>query len=126
VASSHVSSGLYHKFGRSVICRWNHTPATYCDLLILSLSCPEHLKGTTFLASSIIASPVAGFRPRLYFFSFTQNLLNPLIRTSSPAASLVLIKPIRVLDDFGRLVLGESILLGDGTDQVGLGGGHWF
>ena len=30
------------------------------------------------------------------------------------------------LDDFGRLVLGESILLGDGTDQVGLGGGHWF
>jgi len=47
---------------------------------------PEHLNVTTRLALSIISSPIAGFLPRLSFFSFTQNLPNPLTRTSSPDA----------------------------------------
>lgn len=41
----------------------------------------EHLNVTTFLASSIIAVPVAGFLPFLCLLEFTWNLPNPLIRT---------------------------------------------
>ncbi len=56
----------------------------YTFLLTLSLNFPEHLKVTTFLASNIISSPVAGFRPLRSDFSFIQNFPKPLIRTSSP------------------------------------------
>jgi len=55
-------------------------------VLISSLRLAEHLKVTTFLAESIISSPVAGFLPRRESLSFTQNFPNPLIRTSSPDA----------------------------------------
>ena len=48
----------------------------YCPL-ILSFNLPEHLNVTTFLASSIIASPVTGFLPLRSFFSFIQKLPNP-------------------------------------------------
>ena len=58
----------------------------YCPL-ILSLNLPEQLKVTTFLGFSIISSPVAGFRPFHAFFSFTQNLPNPLANTLSSSAS---------------------------------------
>ena len=53
---------------------------------ILSLNFPEHLKVTTRLGASIISSPVAGFRPLRSRLPLTQNLPNPLIKTSSPAA----------------------------------------
>jgi hypothetical protein len=43
----------------------NHTLVHYCDLLILSRNCPEHLKVTTRLAANIISAPVAGFLPFL-------------------------------------------------------------
>ena len=58
---------------------------------ILSLSFPEHLKITNLLGASIISSPVAGFRPLRFRFSLTQNLPNPLIRTSSPDSNSLLI-----------------------------------
>lgn len=54
----------------------------------LCLSGREHLKVTTLLASSIISSPVEGFLPLRSFLSFTQNFPKPLIRTSSPFASV--------------------------------------
>lgn len=48
----------------------------------------EHLKVTTLLASSIISSPVNGFLPLRSFLPFTQNFPKPLIRMSSPFASV--------------------------------------
>jgi len=56
--------------------------------LILSLNLLEHFDTTNLLAANIILSPAAGFRPRLSRFSLTQNLPNPLIRTSSPETNL--------------------------------------
>jgi hypothetical protein len=49
---------------------------------------PELLKLTTFRAGSILSSPVAGFLSRRSCFSFTENFPNPVIRTSSPDASV--------------------------------------
>ena len=54
--------------------------------LTFSRNFPLHLNVTTLRGLSIIESPVAGFLPRLSFLSFTQNLPNPLTRTSSPDA----------------------------------------
>ena len=59
-------------------------PAIHCDLLILSLNCPEHLNVNTCLAARIMSSPVAGFRSLLSRFFLTQNFPNPLMRTSYP------------------------------------------
>jgi hypothetical protein len=58
--------------------------------LIMSLNFAEHLKVTTFLSSSVMSSPVAGFLPLRACFSLTQNLPNPLINTSSPDSSALL------------------------------------
>lgn len=49
----------------------------------LSLNFLLQPKVTVFLPSSIISFPVAGFRPFLTAFSFTWNLPNPDIMTSS-------------------------------------------
>ena len=57
----------------------------------LSLNLPLHLKVTTRLGARIISSPVAGFLPLRSRLSLTQNLPNPLIRTSSPDARVDLI-----------------------------------
>jgi len=59
-------------------------------LFIMSLNLPEHLNVTIFLGANIIAIPVAGFLPLRSFFSFTQNLPNPEINTSSPDSSVLL------------------------------------
>jgi hypothetical protein len=59
-------------------------PSTFPFTLLRNL--PEHLNVTTLRGLSIIESPVAGFLPFRSFFSFTQNLPNPLTRTSSPDA----------------------------------------
>jgi len=63
---------------------WIQFSCGQLDLLIFRFSFPEHLNVTILLGLSIIASPVAGFLPFLCAFSFTQNLPNPLARTSSP------------------------------------------
>ena len=60
----------------------------YYHPLTLSLNFPAHLKVTILLFSRIISFPVAGFRPFLDAFSFTQNLPNPDIITSSPDAKV--------------------------------------
>jgi hypothetical protein len=87
--------------------------------LILSLNCPEHLNVTTFLASSIISSPVAGFRPLLSRFFLTQNFPKPLTRTSSPDESL------DGFDQFQKgfyqgncLVSGISVCLCDSANEI--------
>jgi hypothetical protein len=64
--------------------------------LTLSLNFPEQLNVTTFLASSIKSSPVAGFLPFRSFFSLTQNLPKLEIRTSSPDARVFLMISIRI------------------------------
>ena len=56
----------------------------------LSRNKDEHLKVTTLLAPNMRSLPVAGFLPRRSFFSRTQNFPKPLIRTSSPSASVFL------------------------------------
>ena len=56
----------------------------------------EQRKVTIFLGLSIMLAPVIGSRPLRSFFVLTQNLPNPLIRTSSPEARLALISSIRV------------------------------
>jgi hypothetical protein len=51
---------------------------------ILFLRADEHLKVTTFRDRNVIRSPLAGLRPLRSRLSLTQNLPNPVIRTSSP------------------------------------------
>jgi hypothetical protein len=63
-----------------------HTLVIFHTLLIFLRNFPEHLNVTTLRGLSIIESPVAGFLPFRSFLSFTQNLPNPLTRTSSPDA----------------------------------------
>jgi hypothetical protein len=73
---------------------------------ILSLNLPEHLKVTTLLGARVISSPVAGFLTLRSRFSLTQNLPNPLIRTSSPDTSfdlIILMMISTVSVDFLRL-----------------------
>ena len=74
----------------------DQTISIYCVLLILPLNFLEHLNVTTLLGCSIINSSVWGFRPRLSRLSLTQNLPKPLIKTSSPDASLDLMRSRRV------------------------------
>jgi len=79
--------------------------------LILFLNVPEHLNVTTFLGASIMASPVAGFRPLRSFFSFTQNLPNPETSTSSPDARVLLMISKRVSTISDDLFLGKPVWL---------------
>ncbi len=64
--------------------------------LILFFNFPEHLNVTTLLGARIISSPVMGFLPLRSRLSLTQNLPNPLTRTSSPDASVDLMISRRV------------------------------
>ncbi len=57
----------------------------------LSLRYLEHLKVTTLLASKMRSFPVAGFIPRRFFFSFTQNLPKPEIRRPRLTPGFVLL-----------------------------------
>ena len=80
----------------------------YCPLT-LSLNFPEHVNVTTFLGSSIMSSPVAGFLPFRSLFPFTQNLPKLEINTSSPDASVFLIISKRVSTISVDLFLGKPV-----------------
>jgi hypothetical protein len=63
-------------------------------LFICCLNFPEYLNVTVFLAGNIKSSPVEGFLPFRFFLPLTQNLPNPLTKTSSPDSRDDLIIPI--------------------------------
>jgi hypothetical protein len=62
----------------------------------LKSGCREHLKVTIFRAANIIGSPAGMFQTIRSFFSFTRNLPNPLIKTSSPDSRALLIISSRI------------------------------
>ena len=97
-----------------------------CWLFILSLSCPEHLNVTTFLASSIISPPVAGFLPLLSRFALTQNLPKPLMRTSSPEARAGFDEFKEGFDKLDGLISRVSGLISECFSNVVLREGHWW
>jgi hypothetical protein len=59
---------------------------------------------TIFLGLSIMLAPVIGSRPLRSFFVLTQNLPNPLIRTSSPEARLGFDQFEKDFDQFNCLI----------------------
>ena len=73
----------------------------FCDfflfffLLSFSLKTAEHLKRTTFLASSCRGFSVCGFLPVRVFFSLTVNFPNPVIKRSSPDSRVLLMISMR-------------------------------
>lgn len=84
-------------------------PKFFTPLLIFSRSFPEHLKVTTFLGSSVMSPPVAGFLAFRSAFCLTQNLPNPLIRTSSPDASVDLMISRRISTGSAALLRGNPL-----------------
>jgi hypothetical protein len=69
----------------------------------------EHRKVTIFLGLSIMLDPVIGSRPLRSFFVLTQNLPNPLIRTSSPEARLGFDQFEKDFDQFNCLIPWISV-----------------
>ena len=86
-----------------------YTRTIHCDLLILSLNCPEHLNVTTLLASSIRSSPVAGFLPSPLSFLLDAELPESADQDILAGGKFGLYQLKQNFDDFDRLVLRESV-----------------
>jgi hypothetical protein len=78
---------------------------THLFQFIFFLRTDEHLKVTTLRDPKIMWLPVAGLRPLRSPLSFTQNLPNPLIKTSSPDSSVALTISTKVSTSFMDLSL---------------------
>ena len=81
-------------------------------MFIFSVKTDELLKVTTLLPSKNKSSPVCGFLPLLFFFSFTQNFPNPLTRISSPDARVLFISSRSASTICEAWFLGRSSLFG--------------
>ena len=70
-----------------------------------------HLKVKTFLGAIVMGSPVWGFRPRRWRFSWTENLPKLEIRTSSPDSRVCLMTSKTVSTSSVERILGMSVFL---------------